>query len=321
MNKEKKEILIIDDSVDAIKILIKVLSPEYTVFFSTDGYKGIVQARGKKPDLILLDILMDKINGYDVCKILKNDSETADIPVIFLTAVSESMDEAQAFDIGGADYITKPFVPVVVRARIQNHIRLAEALKELKRLYNLALDANPITGLPGNNSIKNAITAAIETNQEAYIFYADLDNFKAYNDTYGFANGDKVILFTSNLLKSMMKELVVSEGFIGHIGGDDFVLVLRSEDWHERCERVLRLFGEEVLGFFSRDDIERGGYVTENRKGNMEFHALTSLSIGVVEAHPGVFRSHLEISVVAAEVKKKAKGIKGNSLAVNQRAY
>ena len=112
MSMQKSKILIIDDSADAIKILIKLLSPEYTVFFATDGFKGIEQAREKKPDLILLDIMMDTINGYEVCKLLKKDGETAEIPVIFLTAVSESMDEAQAFNIGGADYITKPFVPI-----------------------------------------------------------------------------------------------------------------------------------------------------------------------------------------------------------------
>ncbi|GAB1477326.1 hypothetical protein MASR2M70_21640 [Bacillota bacterium] len=319
MNKEKKEILIIDDSVDAIKILIKVLSPEYTVFFSTDGYKGIVQARGKKPDLILLDILMDKINGYDVCKILKNDSETADIPVIFLTAVSESMDEAQAFDIGGADYITKPFVPVVVRARIQNHIRLAEALKELKRLYNLALDANPITGLPGNNSIKNAITAAIETNQEAYIFYADLDNFKAYNDTYGFANGDKVILFTSNLLKSMMKELVVSEGFIGHIGGDDFVFIVEKSNALDFANRFIARFDQGIKENYSAKDSANGYIVSKNRKGEEASFPLVSISIAGVDLSQRKYSNYLEVSDICAELKHMAKQTLGSCLVIDRR--
>ncbi|MDP1524673.1 MAG: diguanylate cyclase [Rhodocyclaceae bacterium] len=178
--------------------------------------------------------------------------------------------------------------------------------------------ANPLSQLPGNVPINQHIDNLLAAREPFIIAYCDLDHFKPFNDVYGYARGDDVIRLTARVLAEACDP---EKDFIGHIGGDDFVLVLRSEDWHDRCERVLRLFGEEILGFFSRDDIERGGYVTENRKGNMEFHALTSLSIGVVEASPGVFRSHLEISVVAAEVKKKAKGIKGNSLCVNRRVY
>lgn len=178
--------------------------------------------------------------------------------------------------------------------------------------------ANPLSQLPGNVPIGQHIDNLLAAREAFVIAYCDLDHFKPFNDVYGYARGDDVIRLTARVLA----EACDAEcDFIGHIGGDDFVLVLRSSDWQTRCERVLQLFGEEILGFFSRDDIERGGYVTENRKGKLEFHALTSLSIGIVEAVPGSFRSHLEISVVAAEVKKKAKSIPGNSLAINQRVY
>jgi len=178
--------------------------------------------------------------------------------------------------------------------------------------------ANPLSQLPGNVPINQHIDNLLAAREPFIIAYCDLDHFKPFNDVYGYARGDDVIRLTARVLAEACDP---EKDFIGHIGGDDFVLVLRSEDWQARCERVLGLFGEEILGFFSRDDIERGGYVTENRKGNMEFHALVSLSIGVVEASPDVFRSHLELSVVAAEVKKKAKGINGNSLYANRRVY
>jgi GGDEF domain-containing protein/EAL domain-containing protein (putative c-di-GMP-specific phosphodiesterase class I) len=178
--------------------------------------------------------------------------------------------------------------------------------------------ANPLSQLPGNVPINQHIDNLLAAREPCAIAYCDLDHFKPFNDVYGYARGDDVIRLTARILTEACDP---EKDFIGHIGGDDFVLVLRSEDWQLRCERALRMFGEEILGFFSRDDIERGGYVTENRKGEMEFHALTSLSIGVAEVRPGAFRSHLEVSVVAAEVKKKAKAIKGNSLYANQRAY
>ncbi len=178
--------------------------------------------------------------------------------------------------------------------------------------------ANPLTQLPGNVPINQTIDNLLAAREPCAIAYCDLDHFKPFNDVYGYARGDDVIRLTARVLTEVCDPEC---DFVGHIGGDDFVLIFRSADWKARCERALRTFGEEVLGFFSRDDIERGGYVTENRKGEMEFHALTSLSIGVVEVRPGAFRSHLEVSVVAAEVKKKAKAMKGNSLWVNQRSY
>ena len=319
MSEKKKEILIIDDSTDAIKVLIKVLTPEFTVYFLTDGFKGIEQAKDKKPDLILLDILMDKINGYEVCKLLKRDKETADIPVIFLTAVSESMDEAQAFSIGGADYITKPFVPVVVLARIRNHIKLTEALMELKRLYNIALDANPITGLPGNNSIKQAITKAIEANQEAFVFYADLDNFKAYNDDYGFANGDKVILFTSSLLQAVMKEFAITEGFTGHIGGDDFVLIIEKSKALDFAGRLIERFDQGIKEYYNDEDRANGYIVSINRKGEETNFPFVSISIAGVDLSQRDYSNYLQVSDICVELKHKAKQTAGSCLVIDQR--
>jgi diguanylate cyclase (GGDEF)-like protein len=178
--------------------------------------------------------------------------------------------------------------------------------------------ANPLTQLPGNVPINQTIDNLLARKELFALAYCDLDHFKPFNDVYGYARGDDVIRLTARILSEFCDP---ERDFIGHIGGDDFVVVFRSEDWQTRCERALRMFGEEILGFFSRDDIERGGYVTENRKGEMEFHPMTSLSIGVAEVKPGVFRSHMEVSVVAAEVKKKAKRIRGNSLHVNHREY
>jgi len=319
MSMQKREILIIDDSVDAIKVLIKVLSPEYTVYFATDGFKGIEQAKEKKPDLILLDIMMDAINGYEVCKILKKDSDTADIPVIFLTAVSESMDEAQAFTIGGADYITKPFVPIVVLARIRNQIKLTEALMELKRMYNLALDANPITGLPGNNSVKKAITDAIETDRQAYVFYADLDNFKAYNDAYGFVNGDKVITYTSDLFQIVMKELSIAEGFIGHIGGDDFVLIVEKSKALDYARRFIERFDQGIKEYYNDKDRANGYIVSKNRKGEVTNFPLMSISIAGVDISQREYSNYLQVCDICTELKNKAKQTEGSCLEIDQR--
>jgi diguanylate cyclase (GGDEF)-like protein len=178
--------------------------------------------------------------------------------------------------------------------------------------------ANPLTQLPGNVPINQHIDNLLAVQAPCCIAYCDLDHFKPFNDVYGYAKGDEVIQLTARALTGVCDG---ERDFVGHIGGDDFVMILRSEDWQERCRVALDRFGEEIRLFFSHDDIERGGYITENRKGELEFHRLTSLSIGAVEALPGMFQNHLQVSKVAAEVKKRAKAIPGNSLFVNQRVY
>ncbi|MFA7269909.1 MAG: diguanylate cyclase [Sterolibacterium sp.] len=178
--------------------------------------------------------------------------------------------------------------------------------------------SNPLTQLPGNVPINQHIDNLLANHESCCICYCDLDHFKPFNDVYGYAKGDEVIQLTGRILSEICD---AERDFIGHIGGDDFVLVLRSADCEERCRHALARFGQEILGFFSTDDIERGGYVTENRKGQMEFQEIISLSIGAFSASPEVFKNHLQVSVIAAEVKKKAKAIKGNSFFINQREY
>ncbi|MRD72964.1 EAL domain-containing protein [Rhodocyclus tenuis] len=178
--------------------------------------------------------------------------------------------------------------------------------------------ANPLTELPGNVPINQHIDSLLAAGEWCAIAYGDLDNFKPFNDVYGFARGDAVIRLTASVLARVCDP---EYDFLGHIGGDDFIIVFRSRDWQARCQQALDAFAGEIREFFSEDDIELGGYVTENRKGQPEFHAITSLSIGIVDAAPGMFANHLSIARVAAEVKKKAKAIVGNSLYTNLRTY
>lgn len=176
--------------------------------------------------------------------------------------------------------------------------------------------ANPLTQLPGNVAINNHLDNLLASQVACVVAYCDLDHFKPFNDVYGYAKGDQMILLNARCLNEVIDPEL---DFLGHVGGDDFVMIFRSPDWQQRCQRALDRFGEEIMAFFSPGDIEQGGYMTANRKGEMELHALASLSIGVVEALPGIYENHLTVATVAAEVKKHAKAIKGNSLYVNQR--
>ncbi len=317
--KEKKEILIIDDTADVIRSLISLLG-EYKTFFAKSGERGLEMAIEKLPDLILLDIMMGGIDGYEVCRRLQMNLKTKDIPIIFITAVSEAMDEAKGFEVGGVDYITKPFIPIVVQARIRNQLKLSESLFELRRLYKLALDANPITGLPGNNSIKKFIESSL-TNKSPYtIFYADLDNFKAYNDVYGFAHGDEVILFTSQVFEKVAQSSYCETcAFVGHIGGDDFVLAIPSKVSVEFIEEIIRQFDEGIKKYYSKEDLSKGFIRTEDRRGIAQEYPVISVSISGVDLTEKAFSSYLSIIDVCSDLKHQVKSIQGSTYLIDRR--
>ena len=178
--------------------------------------------------------------------------------------------------------------------------------------------ANPLTGLPGNAPIDDHIDALLASEESFYVCYFDLDNFKPFNDVYGFSMGDAMIQMTAKIITDQCDPEI---DFVGHIGGDDFIVLFRSSDWEARCRRMLDRFGTDVMSFFDPQDVERGGYVADNRRGEKEFHNLSSLSVGAVPVSPNTFRSHRDIAAVAAESKKMAKKIHGNSLFINQRSY
>lgn len=319
MDEPRATILIIEDSVEIIKVLIEVLKPHYQILFAKDGHKGIEMAKDRKPDLILSDIMMEPIDGYQVCKELKGNPFTADIPLIFLTGVSEYMDEAKGFEIGAVDYIIKPFVPIVVLARIKHHLRLAQSLRELRRLYKLALDSNPITQLPGNNSIHQHIDNLLAEDLQQHVLYIDLDNFKSFNDRYGFAKGDEVIEFTADLLVGLMEEMQIKDGFVGHIGGDDFMITVNNVNAMAYVQELLNRFEEQILRFYAQEDAQAGFIRMKNRQGTIVDFPIISLSVVGVNLSFRDYANYLYISDICAELKHHAKNIPGSTILIDRR--
>lgn len=176
--------------------------------------------------------------------------------------------------------------------------------------------ANPLTGLPGNVPINEHLDELLRQELPFVACYCDLDHFKPYNDVFGYRRGDEVIHWTGELLRSVC---VPDLDFVGHIGGDDFMLVLRSPDWEARCHRLLEAFQEGRARFFAADDLERGGYPGEDRSRRPVLHPLLSLSVGAVRSRPGSYQSHHEISAAAAVAKKEAKSREGSVLFVERR--
>jgi diguanylate cyclase (GGDEF)-like protein len=176
--------------------------------------------------------------------------------------------------------------------------------------------SNPLTLLPGNVPINNHIQQLLDNGVRFRAAYCDLDNFKPFNDIYGYDRGDEVILLVSEVLK---EGVVPGRDFLGHIGGDDFFILFRSEDWEKRCQAILAHFETLSRKRYDPRHVAEGGYFSEDRAGHTVFHPLPTLSIGVVEVEPALFQSHHEVATAAASAKKHAKKQLGNSLFVERR--
>ena len=200
------------------------------------------------------------------------------------------------------------------------YIGVASGQSLLRELTQMQLEAaryaNPLTLLPGNVPINEHIGRLLQADTPFVACYCDLDHFKPFNDTYGYRKGDEMIQLTGRVLSWACDPRL---DFIGHIGGDDFILLMQSRDWQSRCEQALRSFEQAASLMFREEHMAAGGYTSEARDGTVRFHPLTSLSIGAIRVEPGQFPSHHEVSAAMTDAKKMAKKMRGSSLFVEQR--
>ncbi|MEM8963070.1 MAG: diguanylate cyclase [Acidobacteriota bacterium] len=223
----RSRILIVDDLPSNIHGLAEVLGDRYRLFFATDGHNALEIAAEGDIDLILLDVVMPEIDGFEVCSRLKSDDTTADIPVIFVSSLGEVEDEAHGFAVGGVDYITKPISPPIVRARVRTHLELKEARDLLTRLASL----DGLTGIANRRTFDDRLTLewrrARRNTARLGLFMADVDHFKRYNDTYGHARGDECLRQVATTLKTALRR---SGDLVARYGGEEFAAILPDTD-------------------------------------------------------------------------------------------
>ncbi len=313
-------IVVADDDAGVLLILGKMLRAEgYEVIGTPNGSEVLEIAERTPPMLFMLDVVMPSLDGLEVCRRLKLDPRFKRIPVIFITARKESNDIVLGFQAGAADYIGKPINREETLARVNSQISLYQYMLELERLNQLALDANPSTGLPGNNSIAAAVTKAIKDGGLTSVIYCDLDNFKAFNDKYGFARGDQVIKFTGRIIQESMAAVCRPEGFVGHIGGDDFVLLSPADKAEAMAHRIIRVFDQGIKDFYNQQDAAAGKIMSKDRQGRAQEFPLMAISIGVVELGNRSFSHYQEVANLCAEVKEVAKSHPGSCVFFDRR--
>lgn len=297
----QKKILVVDDSEFFVKIIERTLTQNgYEVVSACCGEDCLRLVREEKPDLVLLDVIMTGISGFDVCRVLRAAESNNLMPIIMLTGQNGHEDMLIGLDLGADDYIVKPFDNRELLCRVKN------TLKRIDRNRN----ANPLTGLPGNLEIQRELDYRIERHIPFGAIYADLDNFKAYNDVYGFLNGDIAIKLTSDIITDTTRGC--PSCFIGHIGGDDFIIILEPQDATQVCTAIIEKFDQRIRALYGEEDLQRGQVLTCNRQGDTVPFPIMSISLGIVTNEIKAFTTHLEVAAIAAELKKKAKSLPGS---------
>jgi len=304
------KILVADDDPDIRDVLRLSLEEEnYEVIEAKDGEEALKIITTRPLDLVLLDYKMPKLDGREVCAKVKSDLLLRHLPIIMVTAKGDINDKVGGIEAGADDYIVKPFEPKELLARIRMILRRTER----------DLEANPLTRLPGNVSILNELNRRLEANALFSVCYIDLDKFKAYNDKYGFEHGDEVIRETARILIRAVQEGGNPDDFIGHIGGDDFVIVTKPQNVDKLCQKIIHDFEKTVPEFYNEADRKNGYIITYDRRGKEQKIPLLSISIGVVSNEFRIIQHVAQIGEIGAELKAQAKKLERSNYVKDKR--
>ncbi len=300
--------LVVDDDDAVRRAIVSALEDEgYTCVEARDGREGVDLARARLPDLVILDVVMPELSGDEAQRILRHDQRTRYIPVIFVTGQGKSRDKAARLLRGADDYVSKPFALDELLARVSAVLRRSAELRAL----------NPLSGLPGNVAIAKEIARRLEADDGSACMYCDLDHFKEFNDHYGFARGDELIVRLSRMLLGIASRL--EDVFVGHVGGDDFVLILPEAQAPDVARAIVREFDALAPGLYDGVDRERGGIVRVDRRGVERHLPFVTVSLGIVSIAPSRFADSVAVSRAAAEVKEIAKRRDESSWAIDRR--
>ncbi len=304
-----QRVLVVDDDPEIRSVVMATLTEAgYDCLAAEDGIEGLRLARLYPPDAVVLDVFMPKLSGDDVHHALRRESATRYVPVIFLSADTAPKDKARRLLDGADDYMSKPFDLDELTARVTASLRSATNLRAL----------NPLSGLPGNVAISNELTRRLGDGSASVCVYADLDHFKEFNDHYGFARGDQLIILLARLLVTVA-EAISTDTFVGHVGGDDFVLVVPEAAAEKAARAIVRGFDKLAPTVYDETDRTAGYIVRTDRRGVQHNLPFVTVSLGIVPITPERFSDAVALSRAAAEVKEIAKRRDGSSWAVDRR--
>jgi diguanylate cyclase (GGDEF)-like protein len=305
----KPRILVAEDEPNLCDVLrLQLTVAGYEVVVASDGQEALDRARETTPDLVLMDVVMPQIDGFEVCRRLRASYLTRLIPIIMLTAKTEVEDRLEGLYGGANDYIAKPWEFRELQARVRSALEWSRQLRS----------ANPLTGLPGNPSIDEELRRRIAEERPFALLQIDIDSFRAFNDYYGYARGDEMIQTLARILVDHTQLRGGTEDFVGHIGGDSFAILTRPERADELAEDIVASFDAVAASLCDEVDRSRGYIEVANRQHVVERFPIMSLTIALVGTDRVPVSHQAELIDIANELKAHGNSIPG-SVVVGER--
>lgn len=304
-----KYVVIVDDTDEVWNFAVKKFQKESEYqFIQTDSStKSVKEAMQNIPDLVIIN--GDELKNNELTLMENIRKNTSITPIILVSSKAEKEHRVALLKRGMDFYIKKPL----------NEDYFYYTIRNISRLISSNRCISGLTGLPGNVQIANELQRRIMSKKTYAILYVDLDNFKPYNDKYGFMNGDEVIKFTSEVMGKAISEKGIRGDFLGHIGGDDFVAIVDYENAKKIGKYIIKLFDEGIRSFYNEEDLEKGWIRIENRKGRLEKYPLVTITVAMISNKYKKYKTTLEIGEDGAAVKKKAKMIIGSTFLEDRR--
>ncbi len=306
-----ERVLVVEDEPNIREIInFNLENWGFEVMQANDGETALAMAEEYSPDLILLDLMLPKMDGIEVCRRLKSGFWTSRIPVIMLTAKKEVKDKVRGMEVGADDYITKPFSREELEARVKMVLSRTRSQRE----------RNPLTGLPGQIAVQSHVERLMAERAPFTLLYLDLDNFKGFNDYYGYKRGDEVIKLLADVVVGVVGHKGSRGDYVSHIGGDDFTVVCAPERAGEIADSIIADFEGRVTSLFAPEDLARGYFVTVDRQGQTTKRPCRiHVTVAAVPNDDNQYSSYVAMVDVATELKKHGKATEGSVVMFDRR--
>ena len=302
-------VYLIDDDDKLKQLLTESFKDNKNYKFKQIRTENIDVALKDIPALIIVNEDTISENAETICNKIRNNDDNSITPIIVVTSNIEREHRIRVLQEGATYFIKNPI----------DFEYLLYTINNITNLLYLNRKVSPLTNLPGNVQIQAEIKRRLMKKEYFVMLYLDLDNFKAYNDVYGFSKGDEIIKFTARTIINNVHAKDEDNNFVGHIGGDDFIAIVDDDNFEEICQNIVLEFDKNIKKYFNEDDLKKGYLEVPNRKGIIEEFPLTTISVGAVEVTPGRFKNALEIGEEGAQVKHLAKTISGSTYVIDRR--
>jgi diguanylate cyclase (GGDEF)-like protein len=308
---EPEVILIVDDDPDILRVVeVNLRLQGFEVLKANSGAEALALLEHHRPHLALVDLMMPNMDGLELTRRLRADPMVTALPIIMLTAKALTSDKVAGLAAGADDYIVKPFDTSELLARVRATLRRNQEAREV----------SPLTGLPGNTRIQREIADRLRSGSDFAVCYVDIDRFKSVNDAYGFARGDEFIGALARSLRRATISAGLPPAFLGHVGGDDFVVVCHPDQVRPITTRSVIDFEAAADELYDQRDARRGYLEITDRRGRVHQVNLVTLSIGVAFSSVYPYQHPSEIAEVASQMKAVAKKQPGSFVAVDRRS-